>query len=92
MCAQTKRNLGDELRDFRPSAPKEIRTLVLTVKGLRPGPLDNGTRRSYGVNSFKPVRERTERSPVLKPVTNHPWRQYKSQRQEQQPNAQELAK
>lgn len=42
MYTQTKRNLGDELRDFKPSAPTEIRTLVLALKGLRPGPLDDG--------------------------------------------------
>ena len=27
---------------FVPGAPKEIRTLVLALKGLRPGPLDDG--------------------------------------------------
>jgi hypothetical protein len=27
---------------LEPGAPKEIRTLVLALKGLRPGPLDDG--------------------------------------------------
>ena len=27
---------------FLPCAPTEIRTLVLALKGLRPGPLDDG--------------------------------------------------
>jgi hypothetical protein len=29
-------------QEFEPGAPTEIRTLVLALKGLRPGPLDDG--------------------------------------------------
>ena len=42
MYVQTKRNLGVHLRDFKPGAPKEIRTPVLALRGPRPRPLDDG--------------------------------------------------
>ncbi len=44
-------------------APTEIRTPVVALKGLRPGPLDDGGRLIYGAGGF--YHPRGERSSIL---------------------------
>ena len=55
---------------LKSSAPTEIRTLVLALKGLRPGPLDDGGVEGFSCCRILPLHSTGVKHPAAKNIAN----------------------